>query len=207
MDNYYYKYIKYKKKYINYKESNINMTGGGKCQKNTLKKYEKRPSPPFPANDCQGQKKKGNNGKMYESVSDKNNVYKWIIVKDIKKEDNMKGTVDDFINLFQNIDFNLTINPKTLKKTKEYLKTIFKLPKTFIFDKKVKQIIADEESYGNFNKIKLNVKGNKVNILDFLHSIYSYFKKDIESRDHIFLEEFTGYLTDDTIYISLRFGS
>ena len=118
------KYYKYKKKYINAKESNLNMTGGEKCQKSTLKKYKKRPSPPFPANDCQGQKNKGNDGKIYESVPDKNNVYKWVIVKDRKKEDNIKGTVDDFINLFQNIDFNLTINPKTLKKTKEYLEFI-----------------------------------------------------------------------------------
>ena len=213
MDNkYFYKYIKYKKKYINAKK--YNMTGGGKCEKSTLTKYEKRPSPPFPANDCQGQKKKGNNGKFYQSVPDKNNVYKWIIVKDEKdKKLGMKGTIDDFINLFQNIDFNLDNNPKTLKKTKKYmefinvtnLKTIFDLPKTFTFDKKVKQIISNEESYGNFNEIKFNVKGNKVNILDFLHNIYTYFKK--ETRDHLFLEIFTGYLRNDIIYITLGFGS
>ena len=85
-------------------------------------------------------KKKGNNGKFYQSVPDKNNVYKWIIVKDEKdKKLGMKGTIDDFINLFQNIDFSLQVNPKTLKKTKEYmefindtnLKTIFDLPKIF----------------------------------------------------------------------------
>ena len=190
--------------------------GGGKCEKSTLKKYEKRPSPPFPANDCQGQKKKGNNGKMYQSVPDKNNVYKWVLVKDEKdKKLGMKGSIDDFINLFQNIDFNLDNNPKTLKKTKKYmefinvtnLKTIFDLPKTFTFDKKVKQIIANEESYGNFNEIKFNVKGNKVNILDFLHNIYTYFKK--EPRDHLFLEGFTGYLDSQskTIHIKLSFGS
>ena len=190
--------------------------GGGKCEKSTLKKYEKRPSPPFPANDCQGQKKKGNNGKMYQSVPDKNNVYKWVLVKDEKdKKLGMKGSIDDFINLFQNIDFNLNHNPKTLKKTKEYmefindtnLKTIFDLPKIFTFDKKVKQIISNEESYGNFNEIKFNVKGNKVNILDFLHNIYTYFKKEI--RDHLFLEGFTGYLDSQskTIHIKLSFGS
>ena len=104
---------------------------------------------------------------MYQSGPDKNNVYKWVIVKDEKdKKLGMKGSIDDFINLFQNIDFNLQKNPKTLKMTKKYmefindtnLKTIFDLPKTFTFDKKVKQIIADEESYGNFNEIKFNVK-------------------------------------------------
>ena len=99
MNNYYNKYIKYKTKYLVAKK-NLNITDD-KCQKSTLKKYKERPSPPYPANDCQGQKKKGNNGKMYKSVPDKNNVYKWVLVKDEKdKKLGMKGSIDDFINLF-----------------------------------------------------------------------------------------------------------
>ena len=215
-NNYFNKYIKYKNKYLSAKKKltfSSNITGGGKCQKTSLKKYEKRPSPPYPANDCKNEKKKGNDGNLYQSKPDKNNVYKWIIVSNEKSD--VKGSIDDFINLFQNIDFNLKYNPKTLKMTKDYmeyindtnLKTIFELPKTFTFDKKVKQIISNEESYGNFNEIKFNVKDNKVNILDFLHNIYVYFKK--ETRDHLFLEIFTGYLDSqsDTIYITLGFGS
>ena len=49
------------------------------------------------------------------------------------------------------------------------------------------------------------MKGNKVNILDFLHNIYTYFKKEL--RDHLFLEGFTGYLDNDIIYINFKFGS
>lgn len=41
------------------------------------KKYLTRNSPPYPANKHCGEKKKGNNGKMYISVADKNNVCRW----------------------------------------------------------------------------------------------------------------------------------
>ena len=41
------------------------------------KKYLKRDSPPYPANEYCGQTKKGNDGKMYVSKPDKNNVCRW----------------------------------------------------------------------------------------------------------------------------------
>jgi hypothetical protein len=41
------------------------------------KKYLTRDSPPYPANDHCGETMKGNNGKMYTSVADKNNVCRW----------------------------------------------------------------------------------------------------------------------------------
>ena len=37
------------------------------CKKQTLKKYLTRPSPPYPASLCAGQKRKGNDGLMYIS--------------------------------------------------------------------------------------------------------------------------------------------
>lgn len=37
------------------------------CKKQTLKKYLTRPSPPYSATLCVGQKKKGNDGLMYIS--------------------------------------------------------------------------------------------------------------------------------------------
>ena len=40
------------------------------CRKETLKKYRTRPSPPYRATMCVGQKKKGNDGHMYISTSD-----------------------------------------------------------------------------------------------------------------------------------------
>jgi hypothetical protein len=43
----------------------------------TDKKYLNRNSPPYPANEYCGKTKKGNNGKMYTSTPDKNNVCRW----------------------------------------------------------------------------------------------------------------------------------
>jgi hypothetical protein len=50
----------------------------------TQKKYKSRPSPAFAANDCKNKTKKGNNGKFFKSVADKNGVYKWTPV--VKKK-------------------------------------------------------------------------------------------------------------------------
>jgi hypothetical protein len=41
------------------------------------KKYLMRDSPPYPANKHCGETKKGNDGKMYTSIPDKNNICKW----------------------------------------------------------------------------------------------------------------------------------
>jgi len=38
------------------------------CVKQDTKKYTERPSPPFPANECCGEVKVGNDGKLYRSV-------------------------------------------------------------------------------------------------------------------------------------------
>ena len=46
----------------------------------TLKKYKLRKSPPFPANDFCNKKKKGNDGKMYISKPNKNNVCSWKLI-------------------------------------------------------------------------------------------------------------------------------
>jgi hypothetical protein len=57
------------------------MPAKSKCVKQTQKKYTTRSSPPFPANECKNQTKKGNNGKFFKSAVDKNGVYKWIALK------------------------------------------------------------------------------------------------------------------------------
>jgi hypothetical protein len=41
------------------------------------KKYATRDSPPYPANEHCGETKKGNDGKLYTSVPDKNKVCRW----------------------------------------------------------------------------------------------------------------------------------
>lgn len=49
------------------------------CKRSTLKKYQGRPSPPFPAQDCKGKKKKGNDGQFYVSVPSSTGVYRWTL--------------------------------------------------------------------------------------------------------------------------------
>ena len=48
-----------------------------KKNKKTLKKYKSRKSPPYPANENCNKKMKGNDGKMYISKANKNNVCSW----------------------------------------------------------------------------------------------------------------------------------
>jgi hypothetical protein len=49
-----------------------------KCQKQTLKKYMTRKSPPYPANECKDDIKLGNDGLYYKSQSNKNGIYRWV---------------------------------------------------------------------------------------------------------------------------------
>ena len=47
------------------------------CKKQSAKKYQLRGSPAYPANKCQGETKKGNDGQMYTSRRASNGVYRW----------------------------------------------------------------------------------------------------------------------------------
>jgi hypothetical protein len=47
------------------------------CTQQKAKKYMDRPSPSFPANECCGQEKVGNDGVMYVSRADKNGRCSW----------------------------------------------------------------------------------------------------------------------------------
>ena len=49
-----------------------------KCKKRTTKKYTTRKSPAYPANECCGKKKKGNDGNFWVSKPDKNGVCRWV---------------------------------------------------------------------------------------------------------------------------------
>jgi hypothetical protein len=51
------------------------------CEKQSDKKYLERKSPPYPANQCCGQKMQGNDGRMYESRADINGTCKWYLLK------------------------------------------------------------------------------------------------------------------------------
>ena len=49
-----------------------------KCQNMShLKKYAKRPSPPYPANECPNQIRIGNDGNEYVSKPDKRGIFAW----------------------------------------------------------------------------------------------------------------------------------
>lgn len=47
------------------------------CEKLMTKKYSTRPGPPFPAQECRGQVRQGNDSHMYKSEMAANGVYRW----------------------------------------------------------------------------------------------------------------------------------
>lgn len=48
------------------------------CSRVYTKKYSSRSSPPYPANECCGSIKKGNDGKKYVSRSDVKGICRWV---------------------------------------------------------------------------------------------------------------------------------
>lgn len=51
------------------------------CERQETKKYLERGSPPYPANECKGEEKLGNDGRKYVSKADKNGVHKWVALE------------------------------------------------------------------------------------------------------------------------------
>jgi hypothetical protein len=51
------------------------------CVKQNDQKYMKRPSPPYPANQCCDEIMQGNDGNMYQSRADRNGTCRWYKVK------------------------------------------------------------------------------------------------------------------------------
>lgn len=73
------------------------------CSKQSTKKYTSRKSPPYPANQCCGETKLGNDGVMYVSVANVKGVCRWITQESHKKafykkqnEENAKQMKDFF---------------------------------------------------------------------------------------------------------------
>ena len=72
-------------KYVsNNKQTQTKMvwTTGKGCTIQTSAKYANRPSPPYPANECQGMIRLGNDGREYASTRNSNGVYTWKLYKD-----------------------------------------------------------------------------------------------------------------------------
>lgn len=47
------------------------------CVKQSTKKYASRPGPPYPAQDCPGMTRTGNDGRLYESKQNSAGIYTW----------------------------------------------------------------------------------------------------------------------------------
>ena len=95
----------------------------------TKKKYLTRPSPPYPANEFCGRKKKGNDGNMYLSTPDKNGICKWIKEKTQKTQKTKKTKkTKSVLDLFDVVHVNETQFKKIVEKSDPYTKsTVHKL--------------------------------------------------------------------------------
>jgi hypothetical protein len=51
--------------------------GKRRCNMRTTKKYLSRPGPPYPANECCGMKRIGNDGRKYVSMPNAKGVCSW----------------------------------------------------------------------------------------------------------------------------------
>jgi len=71
-------YKKYKKSKKTKKYKLKSIKGYGSCIRKTSNKYISRNSPPYSANKCCNETKKGNDGNLYISKPNKNNICKWI---------------------------------------------------------------------------------------------------------------------------------
>jgi len=48
------------------------------CQVQTSEKYTSRPSPPYPANECKGSRRKGNDGRWWKSKPNAKGIHRWV---------------------------------------------------------------------------------------------------------------------------------
>ena len=68
---------KQERKNITEKMKSVSSRNAIKQHSKTLKKYKNRKSPPYPANEYCGKQMKGNDGYMYISKLNKNNICSW----------------------------------------------------------------------------------------------------------------------------------
>ena len=94
-------YKKYKKS-KKYKLKSIK--GYGSCIRKTSKKYITRNSPPYSANKCCNETKQGNDGNLYRSKPNKNNICKWI------KRTEKSSALDSYNKMISNYKLNSKIN-------------------------------------------------------------------------------------------------
>ncbi len=141
------------------------------CVKETSSKYKSRPSPPYHANDCKGETKKGNDGQTYISKADKRGIYHWVQVKAAHNNQTQKirGTkyeIHDNRNRPFFVYDNPSIKTLTVYKTK-YTdhqwtpeQSVYKTPykKLFVGDNSNHE---SDAAYSKGNSILVHVSGNK----------------------------------------------
>jgi hypothetical protein len=112
------------------------------CERQETKKYTSRKSPPYPANECKGTEKEGNDGKMYISVGNKNGVHRWVL-KESKSKSPKKSSIKitkcmkDYIDLDEDPGTWKTASDEVLEIARDFCKDesdakhIAKYQKTF----------------------------------------------------------------------------
>ena len=139
-NTYHEEYKKYRQKYLDlkYLDSKLEQSGGLKgckkmpeqklpksCIRITDKKYEKRPSPPYHANDCKNVILKGNDNLDYVSVPDKDGRHFWKKIKEGK-------TAEEYYFQFKHYDKRYDVD-EILKKLNNIKKELWKHKIYFIF--------------------------------------------------------------------------
>ncbi len=61
-----------------------------RCVRSSLKKYQTRPSPPYPAQSCPFLEKTGNDGLLYQSIPNVTNVPRWVKVRHPRSDEAQK---------------------------------------------------------------------------------------------------------------------
>jgi hypothetical protein len=62
------------------------------CTRQHTKKYTSRDSPPYPANNCAGQTRIGNDGELWHSKRASNGVHRWVKISGTSKRSPKKST-------------------------------------------------------------------------------------------------------------------
>lgn len=150
------------------------------CKEQKTKKYQSRPSPPFPAQACKGLTKKGKDG-TYVSKADARGIYKWVKVGNtlrnaLRNTQKRKGKVYDVLDNGAR-PYRVYVDGSTVsiyigKRKNDY---------SYDYDKLVRTIKAKEVHVGGKksqlgNSILVHVSGN--HYLYIGHEIYEFQMED-----------------------------
>jgi hypothetical protein len=142
------------------------------CTEQKTKKYQSRPSPPFPTQACKGLTKKGKDG-TYVSKADTRGIYKWVKVGKTQKR---KGT---FYDIHDNggRPYRVYVDGSTISIYIGKINNDF----TYNYDKLFRTIKAKEVYLGGKksqlgNTILVHVSGS--NYLYIGHEIYEFQMED-----------------------------